>query len=233
LQAEKEAKMIVSVDVFKLHYAKATTFIAHIPDLNTMITKMGATVLGWYHVEAVGQGEVVCLTKWSGIEARSKAWQEALKDGAMWKLHEEIAQCEDTYHNYLCYPDPAVNLDNWTCSKTIGLRMYKVEGSHTAATKKYLETLKYFKEKAGTTSHLMGLLHPIAFSVPVGLIAIFESGEDGIDTTMQKVIHAAAEPANQTTMDGFSKTFTTLSNRFLTPMTQEMISLMATHHKKH
>jgi len=224
--------MIISVDVVKVHYEHAITYISHIPDITKAVTKLGATVLGWYRVEAGGQGEIVFITKWAGVEARSKGFAEAMKDPAIAKLHEEMVKCIDTIYNYLRYPNPAVNIDHWQANKPIGLRMYNVKGPQALAAKKYLDILHQMKAKTGATTHLAALLHPIAFPVPIGLIALFEPGEDGIDEGLHKIFHAAADPANTALMLEIHETFTAQSNRILQPLTPEVIAMMASHHTK-
>jgi len=216
--------MIVSVDVFKLFYEHSLTFMSHIHELTAQINKMGAKNLGCWFVEAGGQGELISISTWPSIDARTKGWFEAMKDPAFMKLHTDMAKCEDTYHNYLCFPNPAVNMDGWHQSKKrLNLRMYKVDEPQGAAAKKYLEMCKYF-ENAGAASHIRALLHPFAFSIPVGLIVIFEEGDEGVDEALHKLYKVAGDPCHAAQMREVSKEFTVLSSRLLSPLTDEVLN---------
>jgi len=228
--------MIIVVDLIKLVPKEVSTYIAHIKDKTAMITKFGGTVLGWYMLEGGGHEEIVLMTRWPTLESRSKALHEAIKDAAYMKLNNEVAKCVDTVTNFICYPNAGVHIDpKWTTSKHVVLRMFRVEGPQGEAAKKYLECVRYMKEKGKTGGpHVTALLHTVGYSTqPVGIIAITENKDMNFDEMMEEIVKFETEPPVGSPLMEYFKIFTTTARRLLTPLTPEMITTLAAQHQCH
>lgn len=221
---------IVSVDVINVKYDHFVEYLSHVDELKEFIKSKGASKCGFLMTEAGGSDEVVVLSEWESIEARSKAMDEITPEGIA--LHMKINKCIAMHQNHLCFRNPGVHFEakEGHIPHRIRINVYKASGNPMEAAAHYIETIKELKGMTGSDVELRSLLHPIAFNGNFNLIAIFE--ETDTDGNMAKAMKAMADPANADKLKKIRDTFSALSYRHLKVITPEKIAQIkkAAHH---
>lgn len=223
---------IVSVDVINVKYDHFVEYLSHVGEIKEYMASKGAKHNAFLITEAGGADEVVVLSEWESIEARSKAMDEI--DAKGMELHKKVAPCILRHQNTLCFRNPAVQHEPKEGHRPhrVRISVYKASGNPLEAANKYIETSKTLKEKTGNSNELHAILHPIAFSGPFNMIAIFE--EPNSDESLMKFMsYVNKEEEGKALMKSALETFNPLSSRLLKPITPEKIQQIKEAAAKH
>jgi hypothetical protein len=210
---------IISIDVIQLKYKHFITYLSHAKELEDFLTKKGAKVHGFYAVEAGGSDEVVVISHWDSIDARSKAMDEVDEEGM--KLHKTVSKCIRAHHNVLAFPNPAfkkseeAQVKEHTPPKRIRMNCYNVVGNPMEGAKEYVKLFEKIKAKMpGIELKLKGIMHPIAFTGAYNLVTVFDDGSC-VDKTMDSFMEFVRDPANADDMKCIYSHFHPIASRML------------------